>query len=285
MRRSPARLRENIRAIPGLARISIFMGWRTAEWGVETMSRAGSRLVRAARSGESPRELMRETGEEAREYLRKMLGILEAETDYSPQRQRATAKGEEEEPRAEDNGMIPRLRERGAELLRRSADVNFEEDTHPAYERILADLAPDEARILRLLVRDGPQPSVDVRSGLPLASELVAPGLNMIGAEAGCRHLDRVHAYLTNLNRLGLVWFSREEVSDRMRYQVLEAQPEVLDALKSGGRLSRTVRRSIQLTRFGEDFCAAVLPPEEEVAETERRDEVEAKKAAAEGLY
>ena len=66
---------------------------------------------------------------------------------------------------------------------------DYEEDAHPAYERILDELAPDEARILRLLVRTGPQPAVDVRSGGPAdrPRELVAPGLNMIGAEAGCR--------------------------------------------------------------------------------------------------
>ena len=59
----------------------------------------------------------------------------------------------------------PSLRERGAELLRRSADVDYDEDAHPAYERILDELAPDEARILRLLATEGPQPAVDVRTG------------------------------------------------------------------------------------------------------------------------
>ena len=111
-----------------------------------------------------------------------------------------------------DTASTESLRERGAELLRRSADVRFAEDAHPAYERILGELAPDEGRILRLLALEGPQPAVDVRSGwLPqVASQLVAPGLSMIGSEAGCRHNDRVPAYLNNLNRLGLIWFSRE---------------------------------------------------------------------------
>jgi hypothetical protein len=139
--------------------------------------------------------------------------------------------------------------------------VGYDDGGHPAYERILDDLAPDEGRILRLLATRGPQPAVDVRSGmLPLnsTSELVAPGLNMIGAEAGCRHQDRVPAYLNNLNRLGLIWFSRESLEDPLAYQVLEAQPEVVEALKKGR--TRTVRRSIHLTPFGEDFCATVLP-------------------------
>ena len=89
---------------------------------------------------------------------------------------------------------------------------------------------------------------------------MVAPGLNMIGAEAGVRHLDRVPAYLNNLYRLGLIWFSREQVGDHLRYQVLEAQPEVVQAMEQAGRGSRTTRRSIHLTPFGLDFCELCIP-------------------------
>ena len=90
-------------------------------------------------------------------------------------------------------------------------------------------------------------------------TQLVAPGLSMIGAEAGCRYTDRVPAYLNNLYRLGLIWFSREPLEDPLRYQVLEAQPEVLEAMRKPGR-AKTVRRSIHLTPFGEDFCETCLP-------------------------
>ena len=147
-------------------------------------------------------------------------------------------------------------------LLSRSADVGYEEDAHPAYARILGELAPDEARILRFLQTEGAQPAVDVRAAkVPLiSSELVAPGLSMIGAGAGCRHVDRVPAYLNNLYRLGLIWFSREPLEDPLRYQVLEAQPEVLEAMRGAGRGARTVRRQILLTPFGDDFCRVCLP-------------------------
>ena len=79
---------------------------------------------------------------------------------------------------------------------------------------------------------------MDVRTArVPMVnSELVAPGLSMIGAEAGVRYLDRVPAYLNNLYRLGLIWFSREALPDPLRYQVLEAQPEVGEALDEAGR-------------------------------------------------
>jgi hypothetical protein len=76
------------------------------------------------------------------------------------------------------------------------------------------------------------------------------------------RDLARTNAYQNNLFRLGLIWFSREEV-DPVRYQVLEVQPDVADAIKRAGRLPRIVRRSIHLTPFGEDFCRMCLPIDE----------------------
>lgn len=245
-----------LRAVPGLARIAAAAWLRTAEWTVGTTARAGSRLVRAAVSGESPAELFQSTGSEVRQSARRMLGIGEPETP--------DAGGAEHDGRASelDPEAAPgALRERGAELLRRSADVRFEEDAHPAYARILSEIAPDEARILRFLALEGAQPAVDVRTGRPLnvGSQLIAPGLSMIGQQAGCRNLERVHSYLNNLYRLGLIWFSREPLEDPLRYQVLEAQPDVLDAMREAGR-GKTVRRSIALTPFGADFCRTCLP-------------------------
>ena len=72
--------------------------------------------------------------------------------------------------------------------------------------------------------------------------------------EVGLRHLDQVPSYLNNLYRLGLVWFSREALRDHLEYQVLEAQPDVLEAMHSV-KFPKVVRRSIHLTPFGEDFC------------------------------
>jgi hypothetical protein len=174
----------------------------------------------------------------------------------------------------EENGVTPpvspdaTLRQRGAALLARSRDVWNTDTAHPAYERILDEVAPDEARILLLLLKGGPQPSVDVRTGGPIgmvSSQLIAPGLTMIGARAGCRYLDQVPSYLNNLFRLGLVWFSRESLRDPLEYQVVEAQPDVLAAMHSV-KFAKVVRRSIHLTPFGEDFCKTCLV-DEEVAE------------------
>jgi hypothetical protein len=222
-----------IESAPGFARLAIGAGLRTARWAAETSLRTGGKLIGV--------DLVSENGARPPEET--------ADVVPSP-------------PRGESEATRPRsLRDRGAELLERSADVDYEEEFHPAYERILSQLAPDEARILRLLAQRGAQPAVDVRTSkaLGIGSDMVAPGLNMIGAEAGCRYLDRVPAYLNNLYRLGLIWFSREPLEDPLDYQVLEAQPDVIEAKKKGGR-AKTVRRSILLTPFGEDFCRVCLP-------------------------
>ncbi len=223
-REDPAR--ELLRAAPGVGRIAAATGLRLAGSAATAYGRAISRLARAAAE------------------------------------QRPGAEAPEARRAAPDSSSAA-LRRRGEELLRESADIRLSQDSHPAYMRILDALAPDEARILRFLARNGSQPSVNVRAGLPFASELRAQGRTMIAEEAGCRHADRVYAYLNNLHRLGLIWFLREPLRDAARYQVLEAQPEVVAALGEGGRTARTVRRSIVLTPFGEDFCATCLPLED----------------------
>lgn len=237
-----------LRATPTLFRLGAGAYVRTVQWGLATSVRVGTRMIRAAASGESPAELIEDAGSEVRDYARHFLGMSNGADPLASER--------EPEPSPE-----VRLKQRGAELLAQSADVDYDEPTHPAYAQILGQLAPDEARILRLLCTVGPQPSVDVRESKPLgiAAALVAPGLTMLGTQAGARYLNRVPAYLDNLSRLGLIWFSREPLADPLRYQVLEAQPEVLDALRHAGR-GKTIRRSIRLTPFGDDFCATCLP-------------------------
>lgn len=219
----------SLAGVPALARLAASAWWHAAERGAGITLDLGSRVVRTA------------------------LGTSAEDRGHG-------ADGRYAAPQRDSAPSRTALRERGAQLLARSAEVGQEEDLHPAYARILENLSPDEARILRLLATKGPQPAIDVRRGLPLVSELVAPGLNMIGAEAGCRYPDRVPAYLDNLNRLGLIWFSRETLRDLNRYQVLEAQPEAAEAMREAGRTARTVRRSIHLTPFGTDFCRVCLP-------------------------
>jgi hypothetical protein len=249
----PDMLSDAVRAGFGVMRIGAGIGFRLARGSVEASTRLTSRLIDAARNGESAPQVVQEAMDDLRDQARQVLGLRGESVGAGRSRGngRASARGPAD---------AAELRRRGAELLRRSTDISYEEPFHPAYARILELLAPDEARILRLLAVDGPAAAVDVRA-TPLGSkgEMLAPGVSLIGDQAGCRFPDRVPGYLNNLYRLGLIWFSREPIDDAKRYEMLEAQPAVQQALKQARR-TRTVRRSIQLTPFGEDFVRTCLP-------------------------
>jgi Abortive infection alpha len=256
---------EDLGTAAGLARIAAATWWRTAGWALRTSLNTSTRVMHAAVSPSAAADLAGDVRRAARSVVRDLIDV--ADVDVARRVVDAVPNFGAEDGDPSSNGhrpMTPSLREEGEELLRRSRDVHYVEEAHPAYERILSELAPDEGRILRLLLFEGPQPAVDIRTGGPVGmvrSRLVAPGLSMIGARAGCRYVERVPAYLNNLFRLGMIWFSRETLNDPLRYQVLEAQPDVLGAMNSV-RQAKVVRRSIHLTPFGEDFCRVCLTPE-----------------------
>ncbi|MDQ2748927.1 MAG: DUF4393 domain-containing protein [Actinomycetota bacterium] len=237
--------------VPDLARVAAVSWLKVAAWSLQTSIAATGTVIKRTTSGEPPAAVVAGLASDARGAAWRALGL-----------------GDQTDERGVPETIVPAgatthdLQARGTELLRRSNDVHVVEDAHPAFARILSEITPDEARIVRFLYLQGPQPSVDVRTHRPLGigSELVAGGLNMIAEHAGCRNVEWVHQYLTNLNRLGVVEFSKEQVSNPQRYQLIEAQPKVANALKRAGRWPRTVHRSIHLNAFGEEFCRTCLP-------------------------
>jgi hypothetical protein len=242
-----------IETLPAIARVAAGAWLRVAARGLEASLQVGGRLARAATDPDAAAQLVEDVSGGLRVYAREFLGIDDLDDRV---KQLAPGPGGRRGTRADQA-----LRAQGIELLRQAADVNFDDEPHPAYARILSELVPDEARILRLLAISGPQPSVDVRASnlIGAGSQLIAPGLNMIGAQAGLRHRDRAAAYLNNLFRLGLTSFSEEPLAEPIAYQVLEAQPDVMKAIKDTSR-AKTVQRSVRLTPFGEDFSRVALP-------------------------
>lgn len=251
--------RSVVAAAGGFALGTARTGLRTLAWGARASLSAGSRLAAAASDREAAVDLVNDAGSGLRDRARGFLGIADLEERTQP----AEPTGDiPTHDRGADGAASERdLRAQGAALLRESADVDAQERAHPAYARILEDLAPDEARILRLLKAEGPQPAVDVHAAnlIGAASEVIAPNLTMLGAEAGCRHNDRVPTYLNNLERLGLIQFSDRPIEDLTRYQVLEAQPEVVGTIKNTPR-AKPMQRRVHLTPFGEGFCEVCLP-------------------------
>ncbi|WP_433659245.1 Abi-alpha family protein [Nocardia sp. CA-128927] len=257
-----ARLIRGVFRAAGVAAGSVVRG---GQWAVGTTFEVTKEITQAALDGESSADIAERTGNALRSIARSALGVTEGSVreivSYVPTpngpgnnsgaQQQALAVGSYLRSASTDE-----LRRRGDALLARSADVYFTEDVHPAYDRILDELAPDEARILRFMAQNGPQPSVDVRTNRPLGigSELVQGDLTSVPEQAGVRYPDRSRPYLINLSRLGLTLVSDDPVV-LSRYMVLEVQPVVEAALKKAGRAPKIVRKSLRLTEFGEDFC------------------------------
>lgn len=230
-----------LRALPDVARSVAAVAWRTSLWTLNATLRAGNIVIQGTISGQSADAMAVALLGEVRQSL---LGVLGAG---------AWVGGLDGW-----GGQEMTLAEQMSALLEASADVSHADGrAHPAYVRLLSELTPDEARILRLFAERGPQPAVDVRTRKLLGggSRLIAPGLTMISRYAGCRNAARVPSYLDNMSRLGLIRFSDDPISDHSAYDVLEAQEEVKAALARAGR-GMTVRRRIELTVFGQNLCA-----------------------------
>jgi len=262
-------------AVPRLARFGVSASIRTTLWGAQATVRVTSTVVRSAVSGEPPGVVIDLAFDQVRTALQLRGGVANSEPVSSVIVEHLRP-GEGNNHRGADGQLhaltLPQMLDA---LLDASADVDFQYEGHPAYWRLLNELAPDEARILRLFAHDGPQPAIDVRSKrvFGVGSKLLSPGITMIGAYAGLADKSRVPSYLNNLNRLGLIWFSREMLPDEEAYHLLEAQPEVMEAFK--GQKIECVLRSIELTAFGKNLCALCgLMPADEINARASKDEV-----------
>ena len=239
-----------LNAVPGLVRIGADAWYRTALWSLGATAEAIGGVGR----------ILGNAGDAAPE------AVSDAVEAVRPTRERGAERR---------NERARSLRERGGELLDRAADVEDQVDpVHPGFARIIDGLAPDEARILKLLVNEGPQGIVYVNKAAPfgIGAREVARRLSMIGHAAGCLHFELVPAYLDNLVSHGLVAIRRDALEDELPYQVIEAQPEVIEALSvAGGTIFRgqITRRTVHLTDFGRTFCQVCFPPEHLTGEFE----------------
>ena len=276
--------RPSIRSLPGYARVVVSASVETGT----SYVRVGAIVARGVAGGRPASGIVEDVAGEATELARKLLELTDGAAGLEMVRSAATSAVPSAARRSvpvtarvvsQPVPGAPWLRvERADErtlrqmydaLLDESTDVHHHEENHPAYVRVMEELTPDEARILRLFAVDGPQPALDIRTSgtFGFGSKLVKPGVTMIGAYAGCQEPERVPSYLNNLNRLGLIWFSREMIGDVNSYALLEAQPDVLAAVEELGGKSkiRNTLRSIELTAFGRNLCAlcGLLPADE----------------------
>ncbi|MFE3191778.1 Abi-alpha family protein [Nocardia sp. NPDC059240] len=231
-----------VRATAGVVAVAVSAAVEASFWSLHTALGVTSVVLRGSMAGQPPRAILSEAGAQVRHSVRQALGVTAPESSDAAPELSATSV----------------LRARGAELLRRSADFHTEDDNHhhTAYGRILGELAPDEARIVRHLYLDGPQPAVEVRTG----RTSYRATFNMLGEDAALRYPNRIDEYITNLDRLGLIHVTREALGNPNRYQLLEAMPEVRRLLKRASFGTKVLYRTIELSSFGAGFVRTCLP-------------------------
>ena len=172
-------------AATGIARGAARTWVQTVVWSTRASLRPARGLTLAATDRDTAVGFVHDAATGARGRARDFLGVADLDERIG----RLGQSGTERTDQRGRNGTVPdgALRTRGAELLRESADVAAEDRAHPAHARVLDELAPDEARILRLLAVDGAQPVVDVCAAnlLGAASQPIAYNLNMINRGRG----------------------------------------------------------------------------------------------------
>lgn len=159
-----------------------------------------------------------------------------------------------------------------ADLVRRRFDELIERSTHvgddaglPAFLEVVAQLTPDEARILRLLADEGPAPAVDLEavSLVGRGSRTVLAHQTMVADRAGCIAPEEVATYLANLQRLGIVEHRDDELEGHADYQLIVGTPDYRAAARRyrEDRLwrARARRGSLHLSAFGTHFVAVCM--------------------------
>ncbi len=172
----------------------------------------------------------------------------------------ARADAEDDEPVSEEE-----LRARFTRLLEKSQEPSPPDGTHPALPHIVDQLSPDEARIIRLLWEQGPQPVISVVATPLLGSGefTMLEGVSLVSERAGCHLPDRAPAYLDNLERLGLVRREQHELVGHDDYELLGARPEVARAEEQirdeRNQRVQLIRGQVRLTPLGDLLCAVCL--------------------------
>jgi hypothetical protein len=154
-----------------------------------------------------------------------------------------------------------------ADLLDRSTEQSPEEARRCAFVAILRQLVPDEARILAALSDGGGHPIIHVSGGSTLGASQrpVLSNVSSIGQAAGVQLREMTAHYVSHLHELGLVELAAEDPALAVKYEILESNTEVREAIAKVERRqrlmkARIVRRTLRSTVLGRELWAACRP-------------------------
>src|SRR5690625_2729206 len=148
------------------------------------------------------------------------------------------------------------LREMFANLIASSFNEDTSDNTHPSFVEIIKRLNSDEAKILNY-IKGRHFPTLHVVSRKNGSQSPIMMNFSDISFKAKCELPDKIHSYLDNLNRLGLIQLNNEgSLTDKSLYSDLEKHPITKHSVMLADSLgkSKIIQSHAQSTMFGINF-------------------------------
>lgn len=148
-------------------------------------------------------------------------------------------------------------------LLDKALDQSTSESQEELYHRLLDQLVADEARIVGALSDGGCSPLVNVYNR---RGQVVLKNACLIGRTANVALPKMVPQYVGHLIDLGLVETGPEDPAQDVDYEILTAEPIVLDATKRASRgplTARVEKLTLRLSELGRGLWAASIAEEQ----------------------
>jgi hypothetical protein len=147
-------------------------------------------------------------------------------------------------------------------LLARSMHHTPAESRRSLHELLVAEIVPDEARILSALSDGSVYPMVHIAEA---NKNRVLEYASSVGRAAGVALPGRVHFYVSHLRQLGLVEAGPEDRSLREEYDILLTDSllmATIAAIGKGPRGARVIRATVRISDLGRELWEAAIPPE-----------------------
>lgn len=151
-------------------------------------------------------------------------------------------------------------RELMATLLSDADNLTLDQARERQYLRVLAQLSPDQAKMLAVVADDRVLPLIHVGAGLPAGPvrEVVLENASSIGREAGVTLRESVPLMVGQMRRLGLLDIGPEDEKLKTAYEVMAADTAVREAsrhVRQNLRLwPRLLRHTVMISGFGREL-------------------------------
>lgn len=149
------------------------------------------------------------------------------------------------------------IKEMFVNILGASMNIETANFVHPSFVEIIRQITPDEAKILKQLLRKGlcePLVDVEIEKNNAEGRFVVYSNFGVIGYESNCEYPEKISLYVDNLKRLALVQIPENAfLIDEWRYEKIVNSTHYKDIVEKSKKEGEVfcVKRMIGLTDYG----------------------------------